>query len=212
MTFSSQYNNGQFEGSNPTEEDMTFKTIHNYDLSTGVSFNSSLGEDNRVNYYIGAAAYHLTKPKQTFSNSEVFSQLNTKWNANIGVKYIVNSEVALTFHFNYSVQRPYQELVYGGLVSWKNISDVPMKNFTVYAGLFSRIQDALIPTLKCDYQNYSVTLSYDINNSSLKPATNTYGGFEISLIYRGKINWPERATDRVQCPRFEEAEQAAINN
>jgi type IX secretion system PorP/SprF family membrane protein len=211
MTFSTQYENGEFESYNPTGEDLSFKTIHDYDLSSGISFNSSAGPDNRINYYLGAAAYHLTKPKQTFLNSDVFSQLNTKWDASLGIKYIINYQIAVTAHLNYSLQHPYEETIFGGLVSWKNISPNTNYNFTIYAGMFTRLHDAMIPTMKFDYQSYSMTISYDINTSSLKPASNGNGGFEISLSYRGKIAIPEKMTDKFRCPRFEDLNETFSN-
>ncbi|HXS37519.1 MAG TPA: PorP/SprF family type IX secretion system membrane protein [Flavipsychrobacter sp.] len=204
MTFSSQYINGSFSSSNPTGENQPFKSVQNYDLGAGISLNSSLGEYNQVNYYIGAAAYHITKPSQTFTGDNAFIRLNTRWSGNFGLKYSINPQVALTFHFNYTNQAPYQETIGGGMVSWKSIGTANNNNFIIYGGLFYRMHDAMIPTVKIDYLNYSLTLSYDVNNSSLKPATQGVGGFEISLYIRGYFKKAIKATDATKCPRFED--------
>jgi type IX secretion system PorP/SprF family membrane protein len=204
MTFSSQYVNG-YNPANPTNENMTFKKIQNYDLSAGISLNSSAGQNNNVNYYIGVAAYHVTKPSQTFAGEDQFIRLNTKWEGNLGIKYNVDQAFAVTLHFNYSSQAPYTEYIGGGLVSWRNYTVTnPMERFTIYAGCFYRVNDALIPTIKVDYQMYSLTFSYDINNSTLKPASEGAGGYEISLYMRGNFKKNKSATDATKCPRFED--------
>lgn len=203
MTFSSQFNGGSFEPSNPSGETFTNTTIQNYDLSAGVSFNSSAGAENNVNYYIGAAAYHLTKPKHAFNEGESFIRLNTKWTGNLGIRVKLDDQYALTLHGNYTNQKPYQEWIGGGLVSWRSGGTGP-QDFTLYAGVFARYVDALIPTVKMDYQQYSVTVSYDVNTSSLKQATNGVGGFEISLYTRGSYKKTIEAGAQTRCPRFEQ--------
>ena len=190
---------------------MTFTPNQNYDLSAGVSLNSSIGSNNRVNYYIGGAAYHITKPSESFEGEDEFIRLNTKWEADFGFKYSITEQYAVTMHFNYSNQAPYQETIGGGFVSWKNINNaIPSNNFTLYLGLFYRLQDAIIPTFKFDYQSYSVTFSYDVNNSSLKAASSGVGGYEISLFMRGNYKKNKNAADAVRCPRFEETDNSAF--
>lgn len=209
MTFSSQYING-FNASNPSGENMTFRSVQNYDLGAGVSLNSSAGSNNQVNYYIGAAAYHVTQPNQSFKDQGQFIRLTTKWTGNIGVKYLIKDQYAVTLHFNYTNQSPYQEIIGGGLLSWKSVAqNIP--NFTLYAGAFYRVGDAIIPTIKMDYDVYSITLSYDANTSSLKPASNGYGGYEISLYLRGIYKRQARATDATRCPGFENLNNAFKN-
>jgi type IX secretion system PorP/SprF family membrane protein len=201
MSFSSQYVNG-YNPANPSGENLNYTKVQNWDLGAGVSINSSAGPNNEANYYAGLAAYHVTQPNQSFQDNGQLIHLTTKWSGNLGFKYMVNTQYAVTFHINYTKQSPYEELIGGGMVSWKAIGqDAP--NFTLYAGLFYRLNDAVIPTLKADYENCSLTLSYDINNSALKPATNGYGGYEISLYIRGTYKRTAKATDATRCPGFE---------
>lgn len=201
-TFSSQYQNGSYSSNNASGETMSFRNISNFDLGVGVSLNSSMGATNNVNYYIGASAYHILKPKHTFDDNNAYVRLSTKWSGNLGVKAQFTPQVGMVVHANYSNQSPYQEIIFGGLASYR-ILDQNLQQFTFYAGAFYRIKDAIIPTVKVDYKTYSVTLSYDVNNSSLKSASNTMGGFEISLYARG--TWKkDNASENVKCPRFEQ--------
>ena len=70
--------------------------------------------------------------------------------------------------------------------------------------MFYRLNDAIIPTFKVDYNSYSFTMSYDINTSSLKTASNGMGGFEISVYSRGFLSIGIWAQDKTKCPRFEQ--------
>lgn len=201
MTFDNQYVNGSYNSGNGNGENLSFTSMRNFDLSAGLSLNSSFGENNNVNYYIGAAAYHITKPKQAFNGAESFIRLNTKWTGQLGVKWNASEQLGVTMHMNYANQNPYQEWIGGGMLSWRYLDmNDASKSFTIYGGMFYRLNDAFIPTVKFDYQAYSITMSYDMNNSSLRAATQGVGGWEMSLFVRGKLR---RDVDRMKCPRFE---------
>ncbi|PZF73223.1 PorP/SprF family type IX secretion system membrane protein [Taibaiella soli] len=203
MTFDNQWLGGSYSSTNPSGETNTYNKVSYFDLSAGVSFNSSVGPNNRINYYIGAAAYHVARPKDAFADNESLVRLSTKWTGNLGIQAYLPNNFGLTFHFNYTNQNPYQETIGGGMVSWSTYDGQAGKVFTLYAGCFYRVGDALIPTMKIDYTDYSLTMSYDVNNSSLKPASNGAGGFEFSLFVRGHYKHSQNAGDQTRCPRFE---------
>ena len=204
ITLDNQYQNGYNPGIAPSTS-ITSSSMSHFDLSAGVSLNSSLGESNNINYYIGAAAYHLTRPKETFDPSQSFIYLSTKWTGNLGIQWRITPQYGLTIHANYVNQSPYREIIFGGLVNYKSTeSQLSTKPFTLYAGLFYRVGDAMIPTLKLDYDSYSFTCSYDVNTSSLHTASSGEGGWEFSLFVRGKFHHGVFAKDKVRCPRFEE--------
>ncbi|HEY1030824.1 MAG TPA: PorP/SprF family type IX secretion system membrane protein [Flavipsychrobacter sp.] len=202
-TFSTQYVNGNYNSGMASGENIQNVSMQAYDLGAGISFNSSMGAARNINYYIGAAAYHITKPKQTFAGDQDLLRLDMKWSANAGVKGNINEQYAVTGHFNYTSQGPYREIMAGGLVSWRNRTE-SSTIFAVYAGAFVRLQDAIIPTFKVDYNQYSVTLSYDVNTSGLKPASNGAGGYEISLFARGRYKQRQNNGYQTACPRFEQ--------
>ena len=204
MTFGSQYVGGNYSASNPSNEHITNVKMSYFDMGAGVSFNSSLGENHHINYYLGAAAYHLNKPKAAFNPDEGFIRLSTKWNGNLGVQYLIDNQVGLTIHANYSQQGQYREIISGALLSWRKIDPSMTNLFTIYGGLFFRVGDAFIPTVKLDYKKYSFTVSYDINTSGLRTATNKMGGMEISVYSRGILTKGLWAQDKTKCPRFEE--------
>jgi len=202
MTFDNQYIGGAYVQGANTGETMGFDNIQHFDVSTGVSWNSSIGAENRINYYLGAAGFHLNRPKAAFNGSETFIRLQPRYTGQLGIRWGATEKVGITTHFNYNQQGPYRETIGGGLVSYDAYTDPnrPMSTVTVYAGLFYRLKDAMIPTVKADWGVYSLTVSYDMTTSTLKPTTSGVGGWEMSLYVRGLV---KREIDRTKCPRFE---------
>lgn len=203
-TFGTQYVNGSYDPGNSSRENLTNTVIRNYDLSAGLSFNSAAGPNHEVTYYVGVAGFHVTKPKHTFNNQETLIRLTPKYTANMGFRWAINEVYGFTMHANYLNQTPYKEFVIGGLLSWKSIQNYNAKPFTLHLGTFVRFKDALIPTVKMDYKSYSVTMSYDINTSGLRPASEGMGGFEISLYTRGLFGNANDPASQTRCPRFEQ--------
>lgn len=207
-TYSSQYVNGEYSQLN-MGDNINNSVVRNFDLGAGVSLNSTAGSTNQINYYIGAGAYHLAKPKQAFNRNDEYSRLQTKWVGNAGFKYRISDVFAFTSHFNFIQQGPHQQIMGGGLISWQAmyqadgfyIGSTPGA-FTLYAGAYVRYKDAIIPTIKMDYKTYSLTCSYDINTSPLKAGTSGAGGFEMSLFIRG--HYKGSISEQTRCPHFEQ--------
>lgn len=206
--FSSQYVNGSYSSYNPTGENPNFRDIQTYDLGAGISLNGSMGAYNRANYYCGISAYHILEPTQAFLAADNLVRNTMKFDAQFGFKCRLDNQFALTGHFNYTIQYPYQEIIGGGLLGWRCINpSEPGLNFTIYAGTFYRWGDAIIPTFKIEHKNYSINLSYDVTMSPLHNVSSGAGGFEISVFTRGLYAKEKTAADAVKCPHFEVLDQ-----
>lgn len=203
-TTSSQYVNGSYSSNNPTGENIPFKSLSNYDLGAGISLNSSFDVDNRANYYIGASLMHLNHPTEIFNGGYTTVKLPMKVQVNAGINLVFNETFSLALHANYSQQQPYTESIYGGLLTWHSFTPGMTSPFSFSFGAFYRYQDAIIPTVRLEYQNVSFTFSYDATNSSLATTGGAgASGTELSLFIRGKYNHKKNPRDGVQCPRFE---------
>ncbi len=198
MTFDNQYIGGNYVPSAPTGENITTAKSSYWDLGAGITFNSSFDQDNKINYVIGVAAYHITTPKNSFYTSGSTS-LGIRWDGNIGVDYEINSEYALNVYTNVVLQSPYREIIGGVMARWTKPSSSNTPPFSMYVGAFYRYQDSWIPTLKLAYKKNSLTVSYDINTSSLSTVTNMHGAFEITLMAAGMWGGYD---DKHLCPRF----------
>jgi Type IX secretion system membrane protein PorP/SprF len=65
-----------------------------------------------------------------------------------------------------------------------------------------RWKDAFIPVVKFDYKNFSAGISYDINTSTLKTASQLRGGFELSFTYLVYFDKYNSTRKQVFCPRL----------
>jgi hypothetical protein len=72
------------------------------------------------------------------------------------------------------------------------------KPTSFYGGAWVRLGDALIPYIGLEYNSLRVGVSYDINISDLKTASESRGGVEISLIYV----MPHPEGKGLPCPKF----------
>jgi type IX secretion system PorP/SprF family membrane protein len=192
-TTNSQYDNGGI-GENFTN------TQYNYvDGSVGMSFNSNIGYNPANNYFIGAAYHHFNRPKQTFFYRNAGIELNPKWVFSAGLKLGVTDYAYMTIQADHSMQGTFKETVAGALYGLKLGDDPDNPMYTLHAGGFLRWNDALIPVIKLDYNPFSVSFSYDVNISKLKPSSYGRGGFEISISYTG---FRRDRSDYLLCPKF----------
>ncbi len=202
MRFASQYKGGNYSASNPTGENIANTKVSHLDASGGISFNSSIGWN--VNYYLGAAAYHLSKPKKGYLADGILN-LSTRWTVNGGLQAALRQNLGLVAEFNYQQQSPYQEVIGGALLRYllnRSGSD-NIEKLKLYLGCYYRLNDAVIPTVKIDYHNWSLTASYDVSIGSQRIYLGGMGGYEMTLMVRGfnKING--RVRDIIVSPRFE---------
>jgi hypothetical protein len=105
------------------------------------------------------------------------------------------------FHFsaNHSRQANATNTVIGGAYAI-NVSQDLGSPTNLYLGSWYRFGDAIIPYVGLEFGDFQLGASYDVNTSSLKPASNMRGGAEISLIYIKKHSDPN--VKKLNCPKF----------
>ena len=60
----------------------------------------------------------------------------------------------------------------------------------------------MIPVIKLDYNPFAIAISYDVNVSELKTASQGRGGMELSITYAGFFERDNSSSNAVRCPRF----------
>lgn len=174
-------------------------TIHYFDVNAGVLYNGSLNGDNDV--YLGASLYHINRPKESFLGDDNII-LPMRFTAH-GGGFFPSSDGVSTLYVSglYSRQASASEYVFGGAVELNvNNNQDPPTNFYIGSWVrFSNVTDAIIPYIGLDFGNFSLGLTYDINVSAFRTASESLGGVEISLIYIGKNPDGKKA---LHCPRF----------
>jgi hypothetical protein len=198
--------NNHFDGNgyNPGLGDGETFVNGNYsylDGSVGMSFNSTIGGNQNQNYFLGVAYHHFNRPQNSFYRKPEI-ELNPKWVVSAGAKFQVNETAFFTLQGDFNAQGPYRETIAGALYSYKIGEDIDNPEYTLHFGGFLRWKDALIPVIKLDYHPFSVAFSYDVNVSDLKTASQSRGGAEISISYRGFFERDNSSRNAVLCPKF----------
>lgn len=186
----------------PTEQvNQEELTVHHFDMNAGVLYNGSFtGNDN---LYLGVSVYHINQPKESFlGNDQIVLPVRVTVDAG---GYFPLGLTGNTFYASglYSRQAIAKEFVVGGALAFK-VNDDDDNATNVYLGSwvrFSNVTDAIIPYVGLDFGSFNLGLTYDVNVSNFKLATQSRGGVEISLIYKlnksdGGKNWA------IPCPRF----------
>jgi type IX secretion system PorP/SprF family membrane protein len=176
-------------------------TASYFDMNAGVLYNGSLNGSNEV--YFGVSMYHLNQPKESFlgvDNITVPTRLTVH-----GGGFFPSAASGNSWYVSalYNRQATASELVFGGALEIPASTD-ENKPVNVYIGSWARVNnvtDALIPYVGLDYGSFNLGMTYDVNISKFKPASQSQGGIEISLIYMFKKTHGA-GTHEVQCPRF----------
>ena len=199
-TFNNQYLNNVFDPANPTMENLPNAKMSLWDLGTGVNYNTSTGEDNTATYVVGFSAYHFTQPKFSYYQKAGITE-NMRLNANGAASFNITDFIAMQLQGNYAIQGTYKEAVLGMMTTWTQQGTINMPRFAMGVGLFYRVGDALIPVVKVSYEKFALGISYDVNLSSLKEASNLQGGYELTLFYTGNYS-DKGVTRKTVCPKF----------
>jgi type IX secretion system PorP/SprF family membrane protein len=203
MTTNNHYDGNGFNPGLADGESFVNANYSYADGSVGMSFNSAIGGDGKAgdNYFFGVAYHHFNRPKNTFYTSPAI-ELSPKWVISSGVRFDLNETSYFTLQADHNIQGPYRETVGGALYSYKIGNDYDNPDYTVHFGAFLRWKDAFIPVVKLDYNPFSVALSYDVNVSELKTASQGKGGMELSVTYRGFFDRNNSSRNAVLCPKF----------
>jgi hypothetical protein len=168
-------------------------------MGLGVLYNASTNGNN--NYYLGASAYHLNHPRESFLGVDTIN-VPTRITLHGGGYFpIAGSASTVYLSGLFNNQAGAREVVFGG--AWAvaaSTDETDPVNF--YAGLWGRFTnttDALIPYVGLDYNNFSLGVTYDVNVSALQTASQSRGGVEISLIYIKKASSGRHS---IPCPKF----------
>lgn len=198
LSFDDQFVNGSYSSSNPTRQTFTNSSMMYWDLSAGLSFSSVLGQ--QTHYYLGFGLFHILQPKVAFQK-QYDVLLNRKWMVNAGLSIPLSDINKLIVYADYFMQGGSRQ-GQGGLLVNHDLSQLQDNKIGVSAGLFYRWNDALVPLVRIDYYGLGLGISYDVNISKLKTASQNRGGFELTLSYKAYRNSQNSSVNKVKCPAF----------
>lgn len=196
LTFDEQFDPGQGQFINTLDPGENFGNTTQFflDFGTGINFRiQSLGDAELVDEQkyrskldVGIGIFHLTNPNQSFFEGYE-SPLFTRYSPYVSgtIQLGKNSPLDAIVHLNGQLQGPYEEwLAMAGLKI--HLETTPGKQLSIQPGVgyrFDEFGDAYYPTIEVNYNSWRVGLSWDVNVSDAKIATNRNGGPELSLQY-----------------------------
>ncbi len=179
LRFDSQYNGDTYDPSASTGETFLYNNYTYFNLSAGVNW--LYKPKDRVSYNLGAGLFNINSPKQSFfSNNDVL--LFRKFILHGGTQFRISNKLDLLPAFMFLKQYKYTEVSVGTSLKFL-LEKRHGQNQAFYTSCWLRYADAIILSTGYDYQNFNFGLSYDINISGLRPASNGRGGLEIAIIY-----------------------------
>lgn len=196
LRFDDQFVNGAYSETNPTRQTFDNTNVTYWDASIGMIYSSEYGN---VKYYFGAAYFHLNSPRVAFSR-EHDVKLNKKIMINGGLTAPLSDYNRMILYADVFTQGGSRQ-AQGGVILKHDLAQHDDEETTsVSGGLFYRWNDAVIPMLKFDINRVSIGLTYDMNVSKLKAASQMQGGFELTMAYRNFLKIRNSSSDRMRCP------------
>jgi type IX secretion system PorP/SprF family membrane protein len=195
LTFGNQYigdNGGSFIPGIASGENFSNSSFTVSDFNAGALYYYAK-EGSRLNPFIGFSAFHLTQPNESFMGAD--NKLPMEYFIHGGVKINVNEKIQLLPKFIYMSQLNSQEFTASLLLHYF-IKDAD--SYLIFGPTY-RSNDAAIIEVGLKKGNYIARVSYDVNTSSLKTASSSKGGFEISLTY---VAHRKKPNPLANCPRL----------
>ena len=202
LSWNDQFVNGQYSPTNPTQQTFRSGGRNYFDLGMGVAFTRPFGELG--NLYLGYSMYHINKPIVSLDKTnDSIPRLAMRHGLNLGLTVPSGARDALTLYGDAFWQGGNQMTVFGGFytISLANEYYDEQNKTSLHLGGVYRWNDAFIPVIKLDYSQFSFGLSYDMNVSKLKTASQGRGGFELTISYRNCKIGADRSSG-LPCPKF----------
>jgi type IX secretion system PorP/SprF family membrane protein len=192
LRWENQYQNGNFESTNPTLEPNGSTNYTLPDAAAGIAWTYGKGEkyisaNNGIQATIGVGAHHFGFQKYSFYKNTA-EKLFTKFvaHANLAIG-IPNSSFIIAPGLMYTLQGPSKEILVGSMFKYVMSESSKYtgnkKGAAIGLGLDYRFGDAAIATLLYEFSSFGIGISYDVNVSKLKTVSSARGGFEIALRF-----------------------------
>lgn len=183
LTFDNQYVDGVFDPNALINE--SFPDMRTYFSSFGAGLNFHGKQHNkRTRLDIGAGAFHLNQPDQSFRD-DVTSRLPMRYNLYMIPTVQLANWLDLALAGSAQFQGSYTEALAGGGFRF-HLSTRRAREMSVMlsgAYRFNSLGDAIIPGIEFQYAGFLAGFTYDINISRFQAATNRNGGPELAIRY-----------------------------
>ena len=181
LTFDNQWNGQFFDVTIPSNENFAYSQVSYVDLQTGLNYAYFANNNTYLN--AGLSLSHINRPKESFfSSSSIDTRLAVRYTAFLNAMYKINDQWIVNPNAYFSKMGNTFEVVAGMNANYNLSGDGSTQ---IIGGLYYRYQDAAIPMVGFQLNDFKLTASYDATVSSLGTYNNRYGAYEISLVKTG---------------------------
>lgn len=202
LTFEDQINPATGLSQYPTQQTSSNADLTYPDFNGGIMYSGKVSD--HATAYAGVSYYHATQPVESFLNDA--HKIHARTTGYLGGSFDLNEKTVLYASALYQSQASATEVMLGAAVGFIMNPGHDLdyqRNTILYLGSWYRYGDALCPYIALEWSKMRIGASYDMNVSMFSPATKGLGGYEISLLYFGRINRHERAPQyNWSCPKL----------
>ncbi len=186
LLFENQYNGiDGFDQNLDNGEYLPDLSIFRLDANMGVYYKYN-DPNKRFDPSIGFAVYHINTPDESFNGPK--SDLPMRWNANAACDFHIADQFIITPNVLYMRQKKATEINAGLMVGYR----IAKTNYYLLGGSSYRHKDGMIFQMGIKQGNSIFRVSYDMITSPLKNYGGGRGGFEMGVVYSGKLNSKKR--------------------
>lgn len=197
LQFDVQYNGYRYDPGLPNNELFTASSQTFMNVHAGLSYFYQIEERKKVE--VGIGLFNITSPKESyFGNNNI--RLDRRFTTHATVQYQINDRIDILPSILLMKQGTYTEFIFGSLGKYV-VNDFRGDYQAAYVGAWYRAKDAGYISAGYEYNNWNLSISYDFNLSTLRPASNGRGGIEIAAIYILKQFKPTKIKHRI-CPDY----------
>lgn len=195
LIYASQFDGNAFDPSLPNGEPAIYRQYTTTDIAAGIAWEfgkvvSDQDYDDVKSFRLAFGAYHLNRPVQEYGPGSSYKLPIRLAYSLISNLDVTDTKVTLTPAFILQTQGPALEFLTGTYIKYRSKTGTKqtgkLQQTSIGFGAFyrgNRLSDALIPKLIFESGNFAIGLSYDVNVSDYRRASNYKGGFEVSLRY-----------------------------
>lgn len=200
LIFPDQFNKatGFFDAGIPTTAVLNNTSTGYFDMQAGVNYAYFPHENLYING--GFSIHHLNSPKETFFSSDGFDNRVAPRYIGFANASIKTSDLVIINPMAYYTQQAKASELVAGLNAQYNLSGDGQTQ--VIGGLYYRVEDAIIPMIGFQWNEFRMLFSYDVTTSNLKNYNNARGAIEFALIKHGFFGQSNRSMRQSFCPKF----------
>ncbi len=169
-------------GNISSNENFENNSITRPDIGLGIAWTSFSQLGHQITAGISTA--HINSPKQSFYG--INDRLASRTNIHSNLVYSINKQININPSVLVMIQNGNINTVLGvdltHSLGRKTIEKIDLK-----LGLYGRLGDAMSFIVGLNHDNWSINVAYDLNLSTLVPASETRGAFEISISYVNRM-------------------------